>query len=53
MTIKVRDCWECGDQHDVKEMYPDSGSYICEPCFHDTFEITESEIQLLDKVRFQ
>ena len=35
--VKVRDCAECADPYDVKEMYPKDGTLICEPCFHDYF----------------
>lgn len=29
---KTRDCFTCGDQHFVEEMYPQEGTLICEPC---------------------
>jgi recombinational DNA repair protein (RecF pathway) len=34
---KIRDCAECCDPHDVKEMYPTEGRLICEHCMVDSF----------------
>ena len=31
----IRDCFECGDQHDVNEMYARDGYLICEPCLQE------------------
>jgi formylmethanofuran dehydrogenase subunit E len=32
MRTHHRDCFECGDQHEVTSMYPKEGNLICEPC---------------------
>ena len=40
---KYWDCIECADQHAIADMYPHEGGWICEECFHDTFELVEGE----------
>jgi hypothetical protein len=34
---KIRDCYECADPYDVKEMYEKEGTLICQHCFADWF----------------
>lgn len=41
MASKYRDCAECADQHDVKDMYPYEGWYICQPCLDESFVLQE------------
>jgi len=34
---KMRDCFQCADQHYEEDMLEQLGNLVCEPCFHDTW----------------
>lgn len=41
--IKIRDCAECADPHDVKDMYPSNGRLICKHCVVDELLLETEE----------